>query len=185
MARRIFIAADICRDLKNAIYGHTEKAFSDYDNVRIIPPENLHITMKFMGNTSDRKIEEIRSITSETVSCHKSFEYTVETYMDAFPAVKRAGIAYLGVGKGSEELTGIFNSLEEGLACCGIEKEKRGFYPHITAVRIKKPFDISAITRIPFSSAKNMYRVKHLSLYESILDRHGARYMIMERFILK
>jgi RNA 2',3'-cyclic 3'-phosphodiesterase len=185
MARRLFIAAGISKDLKQDIYDHTARTFSDHDNIRIIPPENLHITLKFIGYAGDRTAGEIKRITGEAVCGYKSFEYTVKRHLDAFPHTKKASIVFLGIKKGSESLSGIFDSIEERLALYGLEKEKRKFHPHITAARIKKPIDITDVTGIPFSCREKTYRIGHVSVYESILDRKGARYIIIERFVLK
>jgi RNA 2',3'-cyclic 3'-phosphodiesterase len=185
MARRVFIAAGISKDLKQDIYDHTSRAFPDHDNIRIIPPENLHITLKFIGYAGDRMIEEIKRITGEAVYGHESLEYTVERHLDAFPHTKKASIVFLGIKKGSEALSGIFDSLEKSLTLYGLEKEKRRFHPHITAARIKKPIDVTAVTGLPFSCNEKTYRIGHVSVYESILERQGARYIIIERFVLK
>jgi 2'-5' RNA ligase len=166
MARRIFIAMDIDANLKKAIHSFTRKAFSGHDRIRIIPPENLHITLKFIGDTSEDEVESIKKIIGESVSAHKAFEY-------------------IGINEGFSGFSGVYHSLEKELSNIGIEKEHRGFDPHITAARIKNPFDISSIARITAAFDKGRSKADSVTLYESILSRQGARYIIIERFVLK
>jgi 2'-5' RNA ligase len=185
MARRIFIAIEISEDIRRAIYGQARKAFSAYDRIRIIPPDNIHITLKFLGDTRDEHIVNIINAVSTAVSGHKSFDYSLEERIGAFPNTGRAKTAFIGINRGRNDISSLYGSLEDNLYNLGIEKEKRSFHPHITIARIKNPSDIGSIEWDPAGLPEYAPEAESVTLFESILGRHGARYIIIERFVLK
>ena len=185
MSRRIFFAVDIEKNFREAIYSHALKLFSGNTRTRIIPGENLHITLKFIGNTSDRDIEKIKAATGDLLSGFEGFSYSLEDYFGAFPQKERARIVFVGIKEGSKGFKRLFDILEDALSEIGIMREKRAFHPHITAARVKRPFDISDLSSMPLPVEKGQLNAGSVTLYESILGKQGARYINIERFVLK
>jgi len=182
---RVFIAIDIEDDIRQAIYDHTREVFKGIGHIRVVPPENLHITLKFIGDVDEEKMARITRITGESAANHKDFEYLMENRMGAFPGIEKAEIAFIGLREGAGKVKEVFNSLEQGLAEEGIKKEKRSFIPHITVARIKRPFNIEEAASVPFGFRMESMAVGSVTVYESILSRHGAKYINIGRFGLK
>jgi 2'-5' RNA ligase len=185
MARRIFIAVEISQEIRKIIYEQSRKAFSKHGHIKIIPPENIHITLKFLGNTQDEDIGKIIDGINYAVSGYNSFDYSLDGNIGAFPNPGRAKIAFIGIKKGSKKFLSLYESIEDKLYSLGIEKEKRSFHPHITIARIKKPTDIGSTEWDPADMRGYDPEASSVAVFESILGRHGARYIIIERFVLK
>jgi 2'-5' RNA ligase len=185
MARRIFIAVVISEDIRRIVYEQSRKAFAAREQIRIIPPENIHITLKFLGDTRDEDIGRIINAVSAAVSGHKSFEYSLEDRIGAFPSTGRAKIAFIGINRGRDHISSLYESIEDKLYSLGIEKEKRSFHPHITIARIKKPSDIGSVKWEITDLKGYSPEASSVAVFESILGRRGARYIIIERFVLK
>jgi 2'-5' RNA ligase len=185
MARRVFIAIEISEDIRKVIFEQSRKAFSSYDHIKVISLDNIHITLKFLGDTRDEDIGKIINAASTAVSAHKSFDYSLEENISAFPDTGRARIAFIGINRGRNNISSLYGSLEDKLSDIGIKKEKRSFHPHITIARIKKPADISGIPWDPASLPGYSPEAQSVAVFESILGRGGARYIIIERFVLK
>jgi 2'-5' RNA ligase len=185
MARRIFIAVEVSEEIRKAIFEQSRKVFSALDNIKIVAPENLHITLKFLGNTRDQDIGKIIDAIKEAASSHRSFDYTLEERIGAFPSTGRARIAFIGIREDGNNITGLYESIEEKLSHLGIAKEKRSFHPHVTIARIRKPSDIGSVEWDPVSLRNYDPEASSVTMFESILGRQGARYIIIERFVLK
>ena len=185
MAKRIFIAMEIDKDLRGILYKYSSNMFFNVDNVKIIPTDNLHITLKFIGNTSEEGINVIRNIIKTSISEHEAFDYELEDFPGAFPDKSRARIVFMGIKNGGDRFKDIYDSLEDGLSGVGIGKEQRDFHPHITIARIKRPVSIKEASDSPLPSHECPLNASSVTLFESILSRQGARYINIERFGLK
>jgi len=185
MSKRIFIAIDIEKNIQDQIYGYSLKTFSNIGTIRIIPPENLHITLKFIGKTGDNKIEDIKGIINSSVSSIGRFDLDLDNDIGGFPHKERARIAFIGTGSRSDGFKEVFDSLVLGLEKIGAIRAKGNFHPHLTIARIKKPMDISGMIRNSSLFWKSSIKITHVTLYESILAREGAKYIKIGRFGLK
>ena len=185
MKKRIFIAVDLDRELRESIYGYASKNFSRLVKARITDVSNLHITVKFIGNTDEEKLGEIKDILSESVAGHERFVYELERQVGAFPGAGRARIVFIGLSRGRERLKALYRSIEGGLSGLGINKDQRDYHPHVTIARMKIPADISKIIEEPVSFQKIPLNAEAVTLYESVLSSRGARYINMGRFVLK
>ncbi len=103
-------------------------------NIKLVEIENIHITLKFLGDIEDHQIEEvsqvIRNITFEP------FEFTVEG-LGVFPNLKRPTTIWAGISLGVGELADLFNVVNDELAKLGFEKDRRRFHPHLTIARVR------------------------------------------------
>ncbi len=183
--KRFFIAADIREDIKLVIYKYALKHFSGSDNIRLVPPENLHITFKFIGSMEINKIESVKKTIKSSISSFRCFKYSMGKKINAFPCIRKAGVLIIGIKEGADRLFEIYNVIESKLEELGIPKDRRAFTPHITVARIKKPLNIerSVVPDLPIF--EEYVECNSISLYESILQRNGAKYINIERFDLK
>jgi 2'-5' RNA ligase len=142
-------------------------------SVKWVKKENLHITLKFLGET-DKKTA-IEDKMKEIAEEFSSFNVSLRK-IGAFPSSKRAKILWVGVEEGMEELIELFSTIENKLSPLGFEKEVRKFTPHITFARVKKG-NYSLPEQIDFSF--DSFPVNEVALFKSTLTPKGPIYEIL------
>ena len=179
---RTFIAVDfspeIIRKINEIIvYFKTqtpERAF------KWVEPENLHLTIKFLGEVPEKKIEQIKSLIKETLDDFKSFQIGVEK-MGMYPNAQKPRVIWLGI-TGAEPLKDIHKMLESQLQKADIQPDKRSFSPHLTIARIRRNADVQSVKEIGETLSKfrvgslGTCAVNHIVLYKSELTPQGPIY---------
>jgi len=103
-------------------------------NLKLVKPQNIHITMKFLGNISSHMVdlvnEEMRKVS------FVPFEVKIRG-LGVFPSLKYARVVWAGIQKGANELKDVFNQLEPRLQRLGFKSDSKGFSPHLTIARVK------------------------------------------------
>jgi len=154
--------------------------------VRWTPPEDIHLTLKFLGETDDDMVFQIRSKLREVAKQHPMVEAeTVGT--GAFPNAKIPRIIWVGTGKGADAIVTLQQDIETALEKLGIQKDDRPFKPHVTIGRIKTQKQRVNLESIILPHADKQYGVslaKDFALYRSVLHPRGAIYQVIERFPL-
>jgi RNA 2',3'-cyclic 3'-phosphodiesterase len=134
---RTFIAVDIgkaIRDRALALQDTLARAGAD---VKWVEPENLHVTLLFLGEVGERDLTEVCRIVAEQTGQQPAFPMTVET-VGCFPNARRPRTLWIGVSEGSQELCALHDRLELPLLDQGCyRREERKFTPHITLGRVK------------------------------------------------
>ena len=155
-----------------------------YDNlktpsyVKWVEKENLHITLKFLGET-DKKTDIEKKI-KEIENRFSPFEVSLKD-IGAFPTPKRARILWIGVEEGMEKLCELFKAIDNKTAELGFEEETRKFTPHITFARVKKE-KYSLPENINFSF--DPFPVNEVVLFKSTLTPKGAIYESLSKIPL-
>lgn len=135
---RLFIATSLTRSIKKRI----EKLLLDLKsslgvrNVRWVKPPGIHLTFKFLGDTSLEQVPEIQKIMDDIAMGYAPFHFSVEG-IGCFPNCKRPRVIWIGV----EEKTGALQNLQEKIELAmvdlGFPEEGRSFHPHLTLGRIR------------------------------------------------
>lgn len=101
-----------------------------------VRPGNLHLTLKFLGNT--RPSQAKRLVGSLTHKALKLSPFDVELAgLGAFPSPRRPRIIWIGVGEGADRLRDLAAKVEGAAAKAGFSREARPFSPHLTLGRVK------------------------------------------------
>ncbi len=136
--------------------------------------ENLHLTLKFLGEVDDEKIIKIK----DTLNKIKFPEFTAEIDSMGVFSEKNIGIVWLHM-KGAEDLQKAVDKILEGI----FDKEKR-FMSHITIARVKNVNDmgefLNSLKKIKIPEIKFM--VNEFFLMSSNLKEKGPEYEVMEKF---
>lgn len=138
MARlRTFIAVDIgkaIRDRAVALQGTLARTGND---VKWVEPENLHVTLLFLGEVDDRTVPEVCRVVADGCRNQAAFSLRVEK-VGCFPNARRPRVLWIGVGDGTQELCALHDALEPPLLELGCyRREERQYTPHITLGRVK------------------------------------------------
>lgn len=103
-------------------------------DLKLVEPQNIHITMRFLGETRQSQIEEVKRALNAVEFAPFECEFRG---MGAFPSLKRINVIWVGIEGGSSELERISSSLEGGLRRAGFSPDNKGFNPHVTIARVK------------------------------------------------
>jgi 2'-5' RNA ligase len=143
--------------------------------------ENLHITLKFLGEIDEKKKTDIAPVIQKICSEHGSFKLKLEG-LGCFPHPRNPRVLWVGVTQGSEELCAIADALEKGLAQFGFKEEKR-FHPHLTIGRTKENCNVhDIITKDVYSES---FEVHAVVLFKSTLKPEGPVYDQLCSFTLQ
>ncbi len=138
--------------------------------------ENIHLTLKFLGNVSTSKLEDVKSSLSKLKFPPFSMEIKGA---GAFPSLKRMNVIWVGIGEGWSQVELIYEQSEKLLAEVGYSRETRPFSPHITVARVKsakKRDEIAALLSHLSDESFGAFSTDHVRLKQSILSSSGPKY---------
>jgi len=130
---RGFIAIDV-GSIPKIVEFENEIRKTDAD-VKLVEPENIHITLRFLGDTDEQIIEDIEKIIKNSVSEIKPFNVQLNG-TGVFPNPSYVRVVWIGM-QNSEQIAEISSRINERITSLGFEKEKRKFSPHLTISRVK------------------------------------------------
>jgi 2'-5' RNA ligase len=149
--------------------------------VRWARPENIHLTLKFLGDVWEEGLDDLCATLEEVCGRQAAF-YAGLAGFGAFPSARRAQILWAGIGAGSSELRSLAANLDAALAPLGFEPKKHPYIPHLTLARTRgKPASLEP----PSEEYLGEFRVRHVELTESTLTPKGATYGTLRTFALK
>lgn len=171
---RLFIAIDIPDGLKEKISRLSNMLKKCDLDVNFVNPSNIHITLKFLGETSEENIDKIKSIITAASCSYKRFKLTT-TEFGFFPSEKKPRVFFLATDN-EEILKNIFLKLEEGLKGLGFAKENL-FKSHLTIARLGSSKNITRLKdEIRDMRIKEEIEVCEIILFKSVLTPSGPVY---------
>jgi 2'-5' RNA ligase len=176
---RTFIAIDLTEEVRQRISSHIEslKAASPEAQATWEKPDKAHITLKFLGNAEEDRVESIVSALARATSDIGRFSVDLGE-AGAFYSRGKPHVLWLGVADQTGGLARLYSALERELEGIGFPKEKRPFHPHITIARLKKPEGAKKLASehkmLEFETAK--LTVPEVVLVESELGPGGSTY---------
>jgi 2'-5' RNA ligase len=187
MRHRIFIAINLPESIKKEL-SLLQKKWPELP-ARWVKPENLHITLAFLGYLSDEELARVCQITREVAKRHSPFLINLKKVCYGPPKMMPPRMVWVE-GEKSRELANLQNDLERSLSEGEIsfEPEKREFKPHITLCRIRKwdfrRFEIDERPQVDEEISLS-FEVNSIEVMESHLKRGGAEYSVLESCPLK
>ena len=171
---RAFIAINLPKDTKNKI-SELENDFKKCDLAfKWVKPENLHLTLKFLGNVSEEQITKIKEVITKVSGKFAAFNASFNSF-GFFPNEKRPKVFFISIDK-EELLKSIAAGLEEELETLGFERENR-FKSHITLARIKDLKNIESLKeKIKSAQLDEQFPAEAIILYKSTLTKEGPIY---------
>jgi RNA 2',3'-cyclic 3'-phosphodiesterase len=149
---------------------------------RWVRPENLHVTLKFIGQAAPHKLAEIVTALS-TVRSHQPAELQFRG-LGFFPDEKRVRVLWAGIDA-SPNLAAIAGDIELQLEPLGFPREKRVFTPHLTLARLEPPGISERLRAAVLENAERDFgtlRAGEFHLIESKLKPSGAEYTTLHSF---
>jgi len=144
-------------------------------------PENLHVTMKFLGPVAVDRLESLAADLESALAAVPPFEVGLRGW-GAFPSTRHARVVFADV-EDSEPLGAIAEIVEAVSERFGFEREKRRFTGHVTVGRAKDKggVDARAVLERDVDRAFGRVMVDVVHVYESHLGREGSTYVLRHR----
>ena len=180
------VRAFIAIDLSPEIHKRLDQVADELKNrlagvpVRWVPVENVHLTLKFLGDVSLTNLEILKKILRSEANNHLPFEISIGQ-LGAFPSKRRPRVIWVGV-EAPQELMDLQRAIESETTRLGYARDRREFSPHLTLGRISRnanSADLRQIGEVLKSYAVGFLgatRVKEVHLFRSDLQPGGAVY---------
>ena len=138
MARiRTFIAIDPGKAIHDRLIALQETLARTGAQVKWVEPNNLHLTLLFLGEVDEREIPPVCQAVADVAAKQTAFAMTVES-AGSFPNPRRPRVLWVGVSTGAQEVCALHDALEPPLLDLGCyRREDRKYTPHITLGRIR------------------------------------------------
>jgi len=186
---RTFIAIELPSEIKDSLSRLQEELKASNADVKWVEPNNIHLTLKFLGEIDDKKIEKITKIIDDTAREKNKFQMHISS-LGTFPKIDFPRVIWVGVDTGDKETKGIADELEEKIAKIGIPKEDRPFSSHITIGRTRSSLNREKLVqdlknKAELGGEKLEFYVTKITLFKSTLTPHGPIYEVLKETNLK
>lgn len=167
---RLFFAIPVSDEVRAAAAQAMAELRLSGADCRWTAPENLHLTLRFLGQTSLERLPELRDVLAK--AARRPWFWASFAGLGAFPSWDAPRVVWIGVAEGAEELAAL-------AAALGPPEEGRPFSAHLTLGRLRGKTNLeslkSAADRLRLPPMRQ--KVERLALYESRLSSAGATYV--------
>ncbi len=184
---RLFIAIPLPKEVVNHVR-RIQKALSRLGlEARWIPPRNLHLTLKFLGEVDSQQIPLIGAALQNV--CRKFNSLLLKTGgLGVFPGGKNPRVLWVGVKATDDSLFRLQADLGKTLAAAGFPQDQKPFRAHLTLARFRYPPDPQILKRVLLEQDGNTpasFYVTRIVLYHSQLKPKGAEYSALFHYPTK
>ena len=182
--RRIFIALDISAEAREKAADHIEKLKNKFPDLRVgwEKPEKLHLTLKFLGATTEDQLKNISENLNPAASRIAPFELQI-TQPNSFGTK----ILFFTVENKTGELSRLQKEIEQIYVKNNFPVENREYQPHLTIARVREPRWAKNLIvehrQMKFEPVN--FAVSEIIIYESVLQKNGSKYHAIEKIPLK
>jgi len=176
---RAFIAAEMSPDVRTKAGSLIVELARAGAEVKWVDPENMHLTIKFLGELPVEEVPEVCHRVAEAVAGVAPFEIALRG-AGAFPKPDRPRTLWLGVSDGADSLTDLAERVETSLTTLGFRRESRRFHPHLTIGRVRRATAAVATLAAQIADNSHFYAgstaVDELVVFSSVLSPAGPTY---------
>lgn len=175
---RTFIAAEISPEMRSEIINlQSELKNSLKGNIAWVEPENIHLTLRFLGQITDEQLEEIKTVVESIARKIKTFNMDLGV-IGGFPDISNPRIIWIGINFGFNQLNEINAELEDKLETINFAVGEKYFHPHLTIARVKSLEGKNTLAEIAQKIRPRQLpeTISKLSIIQSQLTPEGAKY---------
>ena len=179
---RLFVALEIPSTVRENLAGFLKPLRALSQQARWVRVENLHVTLKFIGEAPSAQLDAIRAALA-TVRSDREVRIDFRG-LDFFPDEKHARVFWAGLDA-SPNLKTLALDIDHAMQLLGIPQEKRPFSPHLTLARFQPPGLPEKVRAVMQENAGRDFgslRASQFQLIESKLKASGAEYTTLESF---
>ncbi len=173
---RTFIGIDVPGFITDNLQ-EIQREIKSISNAKLVDPENMHITLKFLGEIQESQVSEIGKELEKIGSEFGSFKVRFKG-MGCFPSLKYIRVVWIGIEEGTKEVLGIQSRIDDELKSYGFKKEKK-YHPHFTIARIKDfkgKKELVSLIENKKGIEVGEFQVKEINFKKSTLTRKGPVY---------
>jgi 2'-5' RNA ligase len=175
---RAFIAFELPQSVLSSVRSVQDRLRSFGFQIRWVPPVNIHLTLKFLGDIQTADVEKIGNAVTRSVADATPLSLFVEG-VGVFPDMRRPRVLWLGISGQLDALKQLQKRLEVQLSLSGYPKERRPFRGHLTLGRIKGKIDTQKL-QFAMDACKDFrsspFVASEVCLIQSRLKPAGAEY---------
>lgn len=186
---RVFVAIELSREAREELSMLQSSLKKTDADVKWVDPANIHLTLRFLGDTDAGIIPSVKAALADAASGSKPFVIRLEG-VGAFPCLSSPRVVWAGLSDGVRESTALYASISSQLAQLGIPREERKFSPHITIGRVRnssgRNIDVlkKALETSTFS-ASSKTSADRVILFGSKLSAGGPIYTPLSEAVLR
>jgi len=178
---RAFIAVELPDAVRAALARVQQALAESRADVKWVEPENLHLTMRFLGELSDAQGETVTQLVERVAASNPPVTMSLRE-LGAFPSAGSPRVVWVGVGQGQDALRNVAKQLEGGLQHLGLPGEEREFAAHVTLGRVRSPKNraqlVEHLTAVSWTPPPP-WSVERLTLFQSTLTSAGPLYAVL------
>jgi 2'-5' RNA ligase len=179
---RLFVAAEIPEVIREQLDRDLSPLQERLPRARWVPPENRHLTLKFIGSVWPRLVDDVRRALGEVGEAHAPLQTRLAA-VGAFPSEPHARVVWVGLDDRGGRIAAIASALDAALADFA-KREDRPFSPHLTVARLRVPASIEEDLRVLRNMSSDPFPLDRVVLYRSHLRRPFPIYEPVEAFRL-
>jgi len=183
---RLFLAVDMPDFVRKSAGDLVRQMNIPAQKVRWVKEENLHITLKFLGETPMEKLDAVKEGAMAAAAGFGPIGVCVEG-AGVFPNKIKPRIFWLGIKGDAASLARLAAALNAAMAKLGFESEDRPFSPHLTIGRVQVDSVKGQVIRAAAAckdASLGSFTADRLFLYESVLGPGGPKYTALGEFPL-
>lgn len=179
---RVFVALDIPEEVRQRIGEFAREMRDRAPQARWVRVDGIHVTLKFIGEVSPERVEEIRrALASVRAPAPVEMDFRDAGF---FPDERRPRVFWVGI-QASPVLAELAGEIERSLEPLGIARESRPFQPHLTLARFERPSTSGDLRRALAEGGQREFGsavAREFHLYQSQIGKGGAKYTRLESF---
>jgi 2'-5' RNA ligase len=176
---RVFLAVFPSVEAQAAAAGLIEGLRRPGDGVSWVKRENLHYTVRFMGELGESGLARVSAAAGEGVAGHRRIEAVLGA-AGAFPSVRRARVLWLGLSQGGEALVALAQAVEQALRRRGFDAADHPFKPHLTIGRVRERDQVwsERLAGVTVPAPAAGFVVDRVVVVQSTLSPKGSLYEV-------
>jgi len=182
---RSFIAVDITDDMRSAVEKLQERLKGAEADVKWVAPQNMHLTLKFLGDTPEEKEPDLKAVLDRVAGNYRAFDISLFK-LGAFPKLDLPKVVWVGIDNNCGLIEEIAGKIDTECEKAGFLKETRAFSAHLTIGRVTslKNKDKLKQMLLDLSVPALSSRITEIVLYKSVLTRQGPVYTSLHKAVL-
>lgn len=181
---RTFIGIQLPPDWSRPIARLIERCETNGDGVRWVPQENLHLTLKFLGEVENVEVPEACDAVADACGSVDPFELSM-IGGGGLPTDEKPRVLALKLADPSGSLRTLVKHLEDAFADLGYKREPRDYVPHLTVARARsgsRRVAPDAFERFvtESESVRGEMVVDEVCVVASFLEKRGPTYQTLD-----
>ena len=187
-SKRLFFAIELPSFVKTRLAEIQKELKTTGADVKWVETENIHITLKFLGNVGIDQIKDLNETLNKEFCLEKIFPTQLDR-LGCFPSQRSPRVVWAGFKDQDDHLQNIADRLDRGISTLGFQKETRKFQSHATLGRIRSmrnTIALSAKIEEYNNDSKPLdLTIDNITLFESLLSPKGPTYSVIHQVKFK